>query len=190
MIERRALIALPLGLALLSGCGPTDAAYEETITLVGVVETSDPVTREVLLRGQAGAQTGALVTMRAGTAVQNFAQIRPGDRVTARYFRAVAAHIVRASDPSTTPSAEVMAMRAAPGERPAGAVGDMVRARVRITSVDTTNNIVGFVGPNRQPRLVVVRNPAMQQLLRSVSVGDQVDIVWEEALAVAVTPAV
>ncbi|WP_431284445.1 hypothetical protein ACQW02_06440 [Humitalea sp. 24SJ18S-53] len=187
-MHRRTALLLPLTLPLLAAC-QTSASFSETVTMVAIVETVDRTAREVLLRGQAGAQTGALVTVRAGAGVRNFDQIRSGDRVTVQYFQAVAAQIVRAGSPGGAPSAEIAAMRAAPGERPAGAVGDLVRVRVTITSVDTTTNTVGFVGPNGQPRLVYVRRAPMQELLRSLRVGDQVDIAFEEALAVSVEPA-
>ncbi len=72
-----------------------------------------------------------------------------------------------------------MAIRAEPGQRPAGAVGDQVRVRVTITSVDTTANTVGFVGPKGQPRLAAVRRPEMQALLRDIRVGQWVEIALE-----------
>ncbi len=187
-MNRRTALLLPLSLPLLAAC-QTSANVSGTITLVGIVETVDRTAREVLIRGQAGAQSGALLTMRVSAGVRNFDQIRSGDRVTVQYFQAVAAQIVNVFTPAAAPSAEFIAMRAEPGQRPAGAVGDQVRARVTITSVDTTANTVGFVGPNGQPRLVAVRSPDMQALLRNVRVGQRVDIAFEEALAISVEPA-
>jgi hypothetical protein len=60
--------------------------------------------------------------------------------------------------------------------------------RVRITAIDQATNTVSFVGPANRPRTVVLKRPEMQALLRNLNVGDQVDIAFEEALAVAVEP--
>jgi hypothetical protein len=197
MLNRRMALMLPLG--VLVACEttpppapmpapppPAAAVISDDVTVNAIVETVDRTKREVLLRGQDGAQSGALVTVRVGSQVRNFNQIRSGDRVTVRYLRAVAAAIAPANSPGARPAAAVAAVRAPRGERPAGAVGDIVRTRVRITSVDPATNTVGFVGPNNRPREVVVKQPAMQELLRTLRVGDQVDIAFEEALAVSV----
>jgi hypothetical protein len=199
MINRRAALLLPLGLLPLAACETTPAApppaptpppqaavVSDEVTMRAIVETVDRTKREVLLRGQDGAQTGALITVRVGNQVRNFNQIRSGDRVTVTYLRAVAAAIAPATGTGTRPAAAIAGVRAAPGQRPAGAVGDIVRTRVRITEVDTATNSVTFVGPNNRPRTVHVRQPAMQELLRTLKPGDQVDIAFEEALAVTV----
>ncbi len=197
MLNRRTALLLPMG--LLAACEttpaptpapqpapPQAAVVSDEITLNAIVETVDRTKREVLLRGQDGAQSGRLVTVRVGRQVQNFNQIRSGDRVTVRYMVAVAAAIAPATSAGTRPTATVAAMRAAPGERPAGAVGDLVRVRVRITDIDRATNTVSFVGPRNIPRTVRVKRPEMQALLRNLNVGDQVDIAFEEALAVSV----
>lgn len=199
MLNRRMALLLPLGLLPLAACEtsppapapvvaapPPPTIVSDEVTLRAIVETVDRTKREVLLRGQDGAQSGALVTVRVGRNVQNFNQIRSGDRLTVRYQRAVAAMIVPANSPGSRPAAAVATVRAAPGERPAGAVGDIVRVRVRVTSVDPATNTVGFVGPNNRPREVVVRRPEMQAFLRTLRVGDQVDVAYEEALALSV----
>jgi hypothetical protein len=66
-----------------------------------VIETVDPQAREVLLRGQSGAQTGKLVTLVAGRAVRRLNDLKPGDRVTVRYFQAFAAQTVPAGAPGS-----------------------------------------------------------------------------------------
>jgi len=195
MLNRRMALLLPVG--LLAACEttpppapqpppPQAVVVSDEITLNAIVETVDRTKREILLRGQDGAQTGALVTVRVSQAVRNFNQIRSGDRVTVRYMIAVAAAIAPATGAGTRPAAAVGAVRAAPGQRPAGAVGDLVRARVRITAIDQATNTVTFIGPMNRPRTVRVKTPEMQQLLRGLNVGDQVDIAFEEALAVSV----
>ena len=86
-MSRRAFLLLSVAAPVLGGC----IQVEQTTTFVGVVETIDPVAREVLVRGDGGSQRGALLTVIAGRAVQRLNQIRAGDRVTVQYYQAVAA---------------------------------------------------------------------------------------------------
>jgi len=59
---------------------------------------------------------------------------------------------------------------------------------VVITAVDPARNSVSVVGPNNAVRTVAPKNEEVAALLRKLKVGDQVDIVYEEALAIAVEP--
>src|SRR3712207_4719284 len=149
----------------------------------GTVETVDQQKRTVLLRGP----TGALLTVHAGPEVRNLAQVKPGDQVVLRYVEAVAARIVRPGDPAAESTTSVA--RAAPGERPAGMIVDRDRVRVTIEGVNPASNTVAFIGPDRVPRTVAVREPAMREFLRTLKVGDEVEVTFTEAVAVSVEPA-
>ena len=77
----------------------------------------------------------------------------------------------------------------APGERPAAGAVAATRTRVRITAVDTANNVVSFIGPSRVERTVAVRAPELQEFLQTLKPGDQVDVAIAEAAAIRVEPA-
>ncbi len=47
---------------------------------------------------------------------------------------------------------------------------------------------VSFLGPNNVPRTVVAQNPEVQAFIRRLRVGDRVDLVYGEALAISVKP--
>jgi hypothetical protein len=159
------------------------AAVVATEEARATVETVDQQKRTVLLRGP----TGALLTVHAGPEVRNLAQVKPGDRVVLRYVEAVAARIVRPGDPAAESTTSVA--RAAPGERPAGMIVDRDRVRVTIEGVNPASNTAAFIGPDRVPRTVAVRQPAMQEFLRTLKVGDEVEVTFTEAVAVSVEPA-
>jgi hypothetical protein len=59
---------------------------------------------------------------------------------------------------------------------------------VTVTAVDPATNTISFVGPNNVERTVTAKNPEVQAFIRSLHVGQQVDIVYEEALAISVEP--
>ena len=62
-----------------------------------------PSSRELLLRGAGGAQSGVLLSMIVGPQVQRLNQIRPGDQVTATYYQALAAQMVNVFSRTSQP---------------------------------------------------------------------------------------
>jgi hypothetical protein len=76
---------------------------EQTTTMNAVVETVDPTSREFLLRGGGGEQSGAPLSMVVTPRVQRFNQSRPGDRATVRYRPALAAQAVAPFSRSSQP---------------------------------------------------------------------------------------
>ena len=185
-MDRRATLIGALALPLLASCRSVDA--EQTTTVNAVVETVDPASRELLLRGSGGAQSGALLSMIVGQRVQRLNQIRPGDRVTVKYYQALAAQAVTPFSRTSEPFEGVTVDRRQTAERPGGEVTRVRRGRVTITAVDPANNSVSFIGPNNVPRTVVAQNPQVQAFIRRLRPGDQVDLVYEEALAISVEP--
>lgn len=183
-MNRRMLLQMPLALPLLAACQSIEV--EQVTTLVGVVETVDATAREVLIRGQAGAQSGALLTMVVGRAVTRLNQIRPGDRVTVRYYQALAAQAVRPLSGAAQPFAGMSIAREA--NRPGGEITKVRAGRVTITAVDRETGTVSFVGENNLSRTVTAQNPQVQSFIRSLRVGEQVDMVYEEALAISIEP--
>jgi hypothetical protein len=183
---RRSILLASVFLPLVSACQSLDA--QQTTTMHGVVETVDPGSRELLLRGDGGAQSGALLSMIVGTQVQRLNEIRPGDRVTVTYYQAIAAQMVNVFSSSSPPFQGVTVDRRETAERPGAQVTRVRRGRVVITAVYPSINTVSFVGPNNMVRTVTAKNPEVQSFIRNLKVGDQVDIVYEEALAISVEP--
>lgn len=185
-MKRRDLLLIAGLAALPAACHSVEA--EQTTTTTAVVETVDPVSRELLLRGSGGSQSGALLSMVVSPHVRNLDQIRPGDRVTVTYYQGLAAQVVNVFSPSTPPFEGVAVDRRQTAERPGGEVTRVRRARVTITAVDPAHNTVSFVGPQNIVRTVEAVNPKVQAFIRGLRVGQQVDIVYEEALAISVEP--
>ena len=185
-MNRRPLLLTALVLPILASCASVDTS--QTTTIHAVVETVDPVTRQILLRGNDGAQNGALVTMVVGKAVQRLNEIHSGDRVTAVYYQALAAQMARPLSSGTEPFAGVAVARNDTAELPGGEITRVRQGRVTITAVDPSAGTVSFVGPGGIPRTVAPSNPDVQAFIRNLRVGDQVDVVYQEALAISITP--
>ena len=185
MYRRSVLLAFG-ALSLVAACRSVDV--EQTTTMNAVVETVDPVSRELLLRGNGGSQSGALLSMVVSPKVQRLNEIRPGDRVTVVYYQALAAQVVNVFSPKSQPFEGVTLDRRETADRPGGEITRVRSGRVIITAVDPSTSTVSFVGPDRLVRTVTSPNPEVQGLIQRLRVGDQVDIVYEEALAISVEP--
>jgi hypothetical protein len=185
-MNRRSVLLATLALPMLASCQSVNTS--QTTTIHAVVETVDPVAREILLRGNDGAQNGALVTMEVGKAVQRLSEIHSGDRVTATYYQALAAQMVHPFSPTSQPFAGVAVSTNDTAQLPGGEITRVRRGRVTITAVDPSAGTVSFVGPGGIPRTVSPANPDVQAFIRTLRVGDQVDIVYQEALAISITP--
>src|ERR1700760_3693241 len=156
-MKRRSLLLAFGGLSVVGGCASVDT--EQATTVRAVVETVDPNSRELLLRGDSGSQSGHLLSMVVSPRVQRLNQIRPGDHVIVTYYQAIAAQVVNVfSGPAQT--AETSSLyRGESANRPNGEVTRVRRGRVTITAVDPASNTVSFIGPSNVERTVTARNP-------------------------------
>jgi hypothetical protein len=131
---RRTLLLWAPAVPWLASCRSVDT--ESTNTLNAVVETVDPDSRELLLRGGGGAQSGRLLSMVVSPRVQRLGQIRSGDRVTVRYFQALAAQAVTPFSSTSQPFEGVNVDRRETAGRPGGEVTRVRRGRITVTAVD------------------------------------------------------
>jgi len=162
---------------------PKPVSVSEVVQASAVVEAIDPVTRRVRLK----AADGRSMMVQAGPAVQNFDQVKVGDRVTVRYTEALAAEVVKPGMGSG--GASVASDRAAPGTRPGASESVTLKGVVKVVSVDTVNGTVDIVGLDGATRKVVVRDPKAREFIAGLKAGDDVQLTFTEAIAVAVEPA-
>lgn len=165
----------------------TAAARVSVSKITSTVKTIDIESRMVTLLGQDGEE----IAFQVGEHVRNLGQVRVGDKVTVEYYEGLVADLRTgtAAQQAAEVGVAAVAERAALGDRPAGAVGKAVRATVVIDFVDAIRNVVHFKGPDGKTRIVKVMTPEFRAMLNNLKAGDQVDLTFFEALAVAVTPA-
>jgi hypothetical protein len=175
------------GLAAAQPAAQQPTVMGTTTERTAIVESVNMTERSVLLRGDSGAQSGALATVRVSPEVRNLAQIKPGDRVVATATDAIAVSMARPDVRGSTGSA-VVAGRTAEGQRPGAGVAGADRVRVRIEGIDLGRNSVAFVGPNGQRREVRVTDPDMRRFMRTLRPGDEVDVFLIESFSLRVLP--
>jgi hypothetical protein len=159
---------------------PGKAAAVETIEVTATVVAIDKATRTITLKGPK-----RTVDMVAGNEVRNFDQIRVGDAVVAKYVQALTLELKKTKAPLDAKE-EVSAARATPGNRPAGAVGRQVTVLADVVGVDPKNRVISLKGPRGNVIDLDVKNPDHFKVVKK---GDQVEVVYTEALALVVTPA-
>jgi hypothetical protein len=70
----------------------------------------------------------------------------------------------------------------------AARAGESVTGTVKILGVDPRTNTVAFKEADGSQRVITVKSPNMQKLIRTLQVGDVVDITYTDSVAVSVTP--
>ena len=181
-----ALLAVLLGAC--TSQPPQPATVESTEEVSATVEAIDVQKRLLSLVGPDGEK----ITVEVAPQVRNLPQVKVGDRVVARYYKALAAELRSRGDgtgSTQAPVYEATTSRAAEGERPAAMVGAQSRQTVRVTSVDTKNNVVNFYGSDGLARSVPVSSPQGKEFISKLKAGDEVELTYTEAVALSVEPA-
>jgi hypothetical protein len=160
---------------------PGKVSAASAVEVTAVVTAIDKGTRKITLKGPDG---GSLDVV-AGSEVKNFDQIRVGDSVVVQYVEALTLELKKTKGkPSATESGA--AVRAKPGERPGGAVGREVVVVADVVAVDPVKSTISLKGPKGNVVVLKVEN---KDHFKVVKVGDQVEAVYTEAIAIELKPA-
>jgi hypothetical protein len=191
---RKSVLAPLIGIAafglLLGACKstpPDPVNLESTQEVSATVQSIDVERRLLSLRDDTGEQ----VTVEVSPAVRNLDQVKPGDKVVARYYESLAAELVARGDGSGSTQAPVkdaVIGRAAPGAKPGVVMGTENRQTVRITKVDKKNNVVSFFGSDGLARSLPIKTPEGREFIGKLKEGDEVEVRYTEAVAVTVEP--
>ncbi len=156
--------------------GSVSAVTTVKATVTGI----DVPGRVVTLKGPKGNS----YTFHVSDDVKNLAQVKVGDIVVAKYYESIA---VRVTKPGAPAAAQVdAATAAAPGQLPGGAVMSQDTIKAKVTAIGKKKESVTLVGPEGNSVTIKVKDP---KKLDGVKVGDDVEITYTQALAVAVEPA-
>jgi hypothetical protein len=185
MMPFNRMLAVAIAAGLLFGCqtsAPKPAKMEQVREVSATVTAVDLPARLVTLRGP----DGKLFTVEAGEQVRNLPQVQVGDRVVVSYYEAIAAELAK-PDQQAAASAEVT--RAPLGARPGAGLTQQVTDTVRIDAIDLPTHTVSFTDPEGHSQTITLRDPNMQDFLKTLKVGDRVAVTYTEAVAIAVKPA-
>jgi len=149
---------------------------EAVVTVVKIVRKA----RRVTFQGPRGNQVSMLVPQEA----QNLDQVRVGSLFNVKYVEAMAVSLQRGGQPSVGVDQQV---RLAPkGGNPGGVVVNTARIRATVVAIDYADREVAVKGPQGNIRSFRVAEEV--QGLRDVKVGDSINVVYSEALALDMVP--
>lgn len=161
---------------------PKPVTVEGSVTVKAKIESVDVAKRLITVRDP----NGELVELEVAPEVRNLAQVHAGDTMNVVYYRAIGAEFKKPGTGVQGVQQDAVAARAAEGQKPAGGVGQQVKATVKIESVDAAKNMVTFTGPKGVKQTVAVKDPKAQAFIKQLKPGDEVEVTYTEALAISV----
>lgn len=187
------LAMLALGLGLNSGLSLAETQASEPTIIVDAVELPlatvtavNPKTREITLRDN----TGEITTIVAGDEVRNFPQIKVGDILRVRILQSLLMEVRPHNTLVTRTEVEEGVALAPKGGQPGMATGRRITTVVTIQALDMKKDFVKFTLPNGEVRTTTAKTTAGKELLHTLKVGDQVDVVFTDAVGISLEPAV
>ena len=160
---------------------PGKAVVTQTTKASAVIVAIDATTREVSLKTASGKVFGIV----AGPEVQNFDQLKVGEKVNVGYVEALSLELKKNGKGARGAKEDAAAVAAAKGEKPGAAAGRTVTVLADVVAVDHKKQTVTLHGPRGMVDLHV---PDAGQL-KNIKKGDQIEAVYAEAVAVTVEAA-
>jgi hypothetical protein len=162
---------------------PGKIGVSETVKMTATVVLIDMGTRDLVLIDS----QGKMHKVNVSDQVRNLDQVKVGDKVTAEYTEAISLKLKKRGTADVSPaSAEAAAIRSPKGMKPGGAVGRKVTAFATVVAVNPQKQFVTLRGPLGNEYDVQVLDPA---LLKAVTKGDEVEVIYTEAVAISVQSA-
>ena len=177
MMARPALAQPQTSVEVTKGAGT--ATVTGTAKVTATVVEIDPATRTATLKDK----KGHIVDVEVGEEARNFDQLKVGDVVTTEYREAMSLSLSKTSGPRSA-SERTMEQRSSPGAKPGGTIGREITVMADVVAVNAKAKTVTLKGPHNTVD-VIVEDPEQMKNIRK---GDQVQVVYTEAVAISVTP--
>lgn len=166
--------------AAIAATAPGQAAAAEGIQLQGKIKSIDKKNRTVVIVGAQGNE----ISMTLGEEARNFNQLHVGDLVTLTYVQALALELRKVENKVKSERVESEeAVRSKLGDKPAGAIKRSIRVIADVVAVNPKAKTVTLRGPKQTVELAI-EDPAQ---FKEIKVGDQVEALYTEAVALEVT---
>ena len=144
-------------------------------TVTATIESIDKANRTITLKGVKGDS----VEIKAPDEMEGFNSLRVGDQVTATYYEAVVVNVRKPGAPA--PSSPPVVMTERKDRVPGSETRRQQTFTVTIEAIDEKAPSVTVKGPQGRVVTLAVRDPKQ---LKSVKVGDTVDVTYYESLLI------
>ena len=166
----------------LAASAPGKAVVVGTVRVTAMVVQLDRATRTVQLKGNDGSVVDILVPPEA----KKFDQVNVGDLVTVEYAKALSLELKKTGSGVRGTSSQSASAPPRAGAVAGGAVGHQVTVMANIVAINAKTGTVTLKGPKGNTMELAVPDPGQLKLAK---VGDQVEAVYVEAVAISVEPA-
>lgn len=170
--------ASPPQAAVLAASAPGKGVIAGKVTLSATVVAIDAAARTATLKGG----SGKIIDVVVPPEVKNIGDIKVGDLVTVEYAQALSLQLKPAGGIRSSTS-ETATAPAPAGAVAGGAAAKQVVIMANVTAVNAKAGTVTLRGPKGNSVDLSVPDPAQ---LKRVKVGDQVEAVYTEAVAITV----
>ena len=160
---------------------PGQATVARAVSVKATVEAIDVASRQITLKGP----RGNAFSFAVDPAVRNLEQVKVGDAVVVRYLEALSLTLKKDGKELRSSAESGDAARAAAGQRPGAAAARQMEVTADVIAVNAKTQTVTLKGPKHTVDLKV---PDKGQF-KLIKVGDQVQAVYTEAVALSVEPA-
>jgi Cu/Ag efflux protein CusF len=155
-----------------------------TLSTTASIEQIDQTTREVTLKFE----DGTTDTMTVGPNVKRFDQLKVGDQIKFHYYESIAYQVHKAGSPEAEAAAKntgeaKVALTPGSGAAPGATAAKQRRETVTVTKVDPEQ---GSITVKTADGHIVSRKVKDKKNLEGISPGDQIEIVYTEALLVSI----
>ena len=146
----------------------------------GTVVKIDKKTRAITFKNKEGESKFV-----AGPEIKNFDQIKNGDQVNVTYELAVAIELIKTKSDGIRSKVETNTITDSKiNEKPSEVIANKTTIIADIVAVDRDKKLVSVKGPSGKITTAIVKNPA---LLADVKVGEQVKVIYYDAMAASIT---
>ncbi|HEY6353567.1 MAG TPA: hypothetical protein VIY30_03695 [Burkholderiaceae bacterium] len=166
--------------AMAVASAPGTGTIARKVTVKATVESIDVANRQITLKGPRGNVFATTVDPQ----VRNLEQVKVGDQVVVRYFEALSLTLKKNGKELRGSTEQTDSVRTPKGDRPGGAVAREVEVTADVIAVNAKTQTVTLKGPKQTVDLKI---PDKGQF-KLVKVGDQIQAVYTEAVAVGVEP--
>lgn len=162
---------------------PPTVIERNLVQMTATIEAIDSAKRMVTLRNQQGQTAPVKVP-----ADIDLGKLKKGDVVDIAFYESVAVNVAAPGEavPGITGASDTA--RSQPGEQPGRAAMEQVTVTSTVTAIDQAAHTVTIRGPQGATRTIPVKNPALQQKMKGLKVGDLVQLTFTEAVAVRLQP--
>jgi hypothetical protein len=157
----------------------TGRLEEGIATVSATVQKVDLKNRVVTLKGP----EGNVFDLQVGEEVKNLPQVRKGDEVVATYYESIGITVKKPGEAEPGISTSEDLRTAKPGEKPAAVGARQVTIVATVVGLNKKKSTATIKGPRGKTVTVTVKD---RKKLDNVAVGDMVEVVYTEALAITV----